>query len=188
VDDTWPAGSRGASLQLHQAAGIGRDERVDGVGARELVVGHRRGDLGLAHREGPTEPAAKVRAQQSGDHRARAPEQATRWLGNAQLAQHVARVVVGDRAAIVRPRRLETGGIQEGGELPDLERVDLDQLRQVVREHRRARAGGNDNRSVAREGADEAAADAPRGGVVAAVEGRLTTADLSRRELDLVAG
>jgi hypothetical protein len=32
--------------------------------------------------------------------------------------------VVGDGAAVVRLRGLETGGVQERGELPDLERLD----------------------------------------------------------------
>src|SRR5205814_10685964 len=73
-------------------------------------------------------------------------------------------------------------------ELPNLEGLDLQELRQVVREHRRARARGDDHRRGALKGAHEAAGDAPRGGVVAAVEGRLAAADLPRWELDLVAG
>ena len=66
--------------------------------------------------------------------------------------------------------------------LPDLERRHA-QLRQIVRHHRRARAGRANDRRRARERLDERSRDPPGRSAMTRVEGRLPAADL-RLELD----
>ena len=51
-------------------------------------------------------------------------EQSPRRLGDPQLAEHVARVVVGDPAPLVPARRPEAGAVEERGQLPDVVRLD----------------------------------------------------------------
>ena len=152
---------RRPAAQVHQAAGVGAHERVRARSRppAELVVGHRHRHLGLAHGEGAAEAAAQIGARQRARARAGALEQPSRRVGDAELAQHVAGVVVGDASAFVAPRELDTLRVEERGQLPDVERLAADQLRQVVRGHRRARARGDDDRRFAREGPDERARD-----------------------------
>ena len=96
----------GAATQVHQAPRVGRDERLGRRARRaQLVVGHRQRDLRLAHGERAAEPAAEIRPRQQHDLRARSRSSSRRGcVAMRELAQHVARVVVGDAPSLVRGR------------------------------------------------------------------------------------
>ena len=86
--------------------GIGGHERVRRrARAGELLVGHRDRDLRLADGEGPAEPAAELGRAAAARAPPRALEQAARRVRDAELAQHVAGVVVGEPPALVRAAR-----------------------------------------------------------------------------------
>src|SRR5439155_1130727 len=133
-----------------------------GRGAAELVVRHRERDLRLPHREGTAEAAAEVGPRQRPDRGARGLEQPPRRVVDVQLPEHVARIVIAQLDAVVSARRRDTLRVEEGGELPDRERLDAEQLGEVVRGHRRARARRRDDRCVARERPGEGPRDPER--------------------------
>ena len=171
--------------QVHQAPRVGGDDR-GAVGSRELVVRHRQRDLGLPHRERPAEPAAEIRPRERDELRAGRAEQPPGLRRDPELAKHVARVVVGDPAPVVPRQRPEARVHEEGRQLPDLERLDPEELGKVVRRHRRARPRGNDHGQLSRERLHEGPRHPPRSRPVPGVEGGLPATDLAARKLDVV--
>jgi hypothetical protein len=173
---------------MHEAAGVRGDERVGALGPRELLVGHRNGDLRLPDRERPAEAAAEVRPREGNEARARPLEQPAGRVGDAQLAQQMAGVVVGERAAVVRPIERHVVRVEEGRELVHLVRLDPEELRQTMGDHRSARAGGDDDRKRVVEAPGDRSRDPPRGAAVPGVEGRLPAADLAIGDHDVEPG
>ena len=121
MDDGHGVRALTTSGQVHQAARVRGDERVDPARPGELLVGHRDRDLGLAHGEGAAEAAAEVGPRQGLDRGPASLEEAARRVGDAELAQHVAGVVVGDRPSLVHAGERRLGLVQEGGELDHAE-------------------------------------------------------------------
>ena len=100
-----------AGPQMHETAGVCGHEGLGAPSALQLLVGHGHGDLRLANRECPAEAAAEIRPWERNKLRPRAFQQAPGLVGDPELAQHVARVVVSKRAPHVsgRQRRLPLG-------------------------------------------------------------------------------
>ena len=156
--------------------------------ACELVVGHRRRELRLPDGERPAEAAAEIRSLERHDLGARALEKAPR-LRRGSAARGACGTSRGRRRAVLRSSAGSTSRDgEERRQLPDLERLTVEQLRQVVARHRRAGARRADDRQLAREGARERLRDAAGGGAVAGVEGGLSAAHLVGRKHDLAPG
>ena len=100
----------GAAAEVHEAARVGRDERVCRRRSGQLVVGHRQRDLGLPHRERATEPAAQVRPWQRHERSAGALEQPARRVGD-RAAREACDTSRGTRPAYPRSsgRRIHRG-------------------------------------------------------------------------------
>ncbi len=93
----------GAGAEVHEARPVGADHEVRLLlrERRELVVSHGDRDLGELHAEEPAEPAATLaRGPVDGLAPRHAIEQRERVIVTAELAQHVARVVVRDPACL----------------------------------------------------------------------------------------
>ena len=132
MQHTRTAGPRRPSADLHQAAGVRGDECDDAGGARQLVICHCNGDLGLPGRERAAEAAAKVGPRKVAYLCARSLQQPAWRIGDTKLTQHVARVVVRNNATVVSARDVSTVLIKKRGELPHVVRLAPDQLWQVV--------------------------------------------------------
>ena len=116
VDDRGTAAPLGPRPQVHEAARVGRDERLGARPARggELVVGHRDARPRAGEPRTSRRSRSRDRARASGT--TRAPVRSSRRRGGSvdpELAQHVAGVVVGERPALVHPRDLHAGGVEE---------------------------------------------------------------------------
>ena len=103
-------GARQPPAEVHQAARVGRDERVD-AGPRsassELGVGHRHRQVGVADARTCRRSRSSARRPTSGTDLQPLDrlQHGLRLGAEAQLAQHVAGVVPADRARPARPAR-----------------------------------------------------------------------------------
>ncbi len=188
------------SLELHEATGVDGDDGgcagfLDGI---DLGAGHGAGNLREFDGERAAEAAAFFRDIHFGE---REPldmsEQFSRARFDAQLAEGVAAVVIGDDAVEPGADILDTGHLeQEARKFPDsrLQPMDLgeqlgivlEDVRVVVRDHGRARAGGHDDVLAIAEHVEEMPGDSARFIRVAGVEGGLAAAGLGRGEIDLI--
>ena len=98
-----------SAFELHEATRVTRHDRIDAERLQfvDIVVGHAGRDAGEIHAEGAAEAAAAVAGRrldefQSGD----CGEQPPRFVADAEFAESVAGVVLGDAA---RPARAEVG-------------------------------------------------------------------------------
>ena len=138
---------------VQKAREVAGDElvRAGRGGVAGLLLAERPRDLGECGRERPPEAAADARVGHLPKLDARGAKRGAGALALAEQAQHVAGVVVGDRA---RPRWLggQLAAYQELRQLDGprcqiacgaLLRMAVEEVGVAVAQHRRARAGGN---------------------------------------------
>ena len=195
------AGARECALNLHQATGIDGDYRCragahDGI---DFDARHAARNLGELDRERSAETAAFLRrihfAQFQTLH---ARKQAARASVNAELAQGVAAIVIGDhffqpRADIVdaghfqqKARKFKDLGLkrQRGGQIL---RVFVKNFLEVMSDHRRAGAGRHHHVIGIAKHVQKVPRHLPGFAAIAAVEGRLAAAGLRLGKLDAIA-
>jgi hypothetical protein len=189
------------ALELHQATGVDGDDGgcaglLDGI---DLGARHGAGDLREFDGERSAEAAAFFGDVHFSEREAlNFREQFSRTRFDAQLAEGVAAVVVGDdavesRADIFYARDFE----EESRKLPNsrLQAMDLgeelgivfEDVREMMRDHGCARARGHDDVFRIVEDVEEMPGDGARFIRIAGVEGGLAAAGLGRGEIDLVA-
>jgi hypothetical protein len=189
------------ALQLHQATGVDGDDGgcaglLDGI---DLGTRHGAGDLWEFDRECSAETAAFLGDVHFSQREAlNFRQQFSRTRLDAQLAQGVAAVVIGDDTVESRSHILDAGHFeQESRKLPDsrLQTMDLgeqrgivlEDVREMMRDHGCARAGGHDDVFRIAEDVQEMPGDGARFVRIAGVEGGLAAAGLGFWKIHLVA-
>ncbi len=195
------AGAIDDALQLHQATGVDGDHGgsagfLDGIdfGAR-----HRAGQLGELDGERTAETAALFRRGHLREGQpANISQQFSGARFDAQLAQGMATVVIGDDAIEARADILDAGHFQqETRKLPNarLQRmrlgeefgIVLEQIREMMRDHGRAGSRRhNDVFGIAKD-VEKMPGDLARFLGITGVERRLAAAGLRGGEMNLVA-
>ena len=194
-------GARQSSLDLHQATGIQADHGF-GAGAHDgidLGARHAAGNLGEFHRERAAETAAFFRRVHLPQLQSAHPgQQAARAVPDAEFAQRVATVVIGNYIFEACAHVLHAGHLQHKlGELPDARRQRIDsaagfrvireQIVKMMRDHRSARARRHHHVFGVAEDIQEVPGHLAGFLAIAGVEGRLAAARLIPRKVDLVA-
>ncbi|CAM3183116.1 hypothetical protein ACSL103130_12805 [Actinomyces slackii] len=197
-----------APADMHEAGVVpgAQDLGAGGHDRAHLVRQHRRGGLGVLHREGPPEPAADLGVGEVDEGQAlHRPQQPVGAVAHPGHAHGVAGGVVGDRVGEVGAHILQAQDVgQQLGEVIGVGGDLLDPRRQggvphmlghqllLVAGRPRARARGDDDGvplpvEHRGEGLDMVAGDAGRMREVAGVGVHLPAADLARWEEDLMA-
>ena len=189
------------ALELHQTTGVDGDDggRAGLLYGIDLGARHGAGDLRKFDGERAAEAAAFLRDVHFSEREAlNFREQFSRARLDVQLAECVAAIVIGDDAVESRADIFDAGDFEkESRKFPDSrlkamglgeERgMVLEDVREVVRNHACAGAGGDDDVFGIAENVEEMAGDGARLVWVAGVESRLAAASLGLGKIDLVA-